>query len=161
MIRRTQPPLNPPSIARAVQHTLVAGFAVVYVGAAAVQLVRHDFLFAGIDMLIATALGVVLSVGSRVHGRVMSNFGKRRFVERASQERWCAWCGEQIPAGSKKVAHSGTHDGTPYTYHHHVECDDAAAHWTSKQRADMLIRHPDPGTMERGQPRSRNVTNAG
>lgn len=161
MIRRTQPPLNPPSIARAVQHALVAGVAVLYVGAAALQLVRHNVLFATIDMLIAAVLGVILSFGSRVHGRVLSNYGMRRVVERASQERWCAWCGEHIAPGSKKVAHSGTHDGKPYSFHHHLECDAAAAHWTREQRAVDLIRHPEPGTMERGQPRSRNITGNG
>lgn len=161
MIRRTQPPLNPPSVTRAVQHALVAGLAVLYIGAAAMQLVRDNVRFAAIDLLIATLLGLVLSVGSRTFGRVMANYGRRRVVNSASQERWCSWCGECIPSGSQKVAHHGTHDGKPFLYHHHVECDSAAAAWAGKHGSDELIAHPEPGTMERGRPYSRGMASNG
>lgn len=158
MIRRKQPPINPPSVARAVQQALVAGLAVIYIGAAALQLVRDDALYAAIDLLIAAGLALILSVASRRQGRVLANYGTRRVIESSSQERWCSWCGESIPAGTQKVAHSGTSAGTPYSYHHHVECDAASAAWAGEQRTKHLIAHPEPGTMVRGRPQSRGIS---
>lgn len=155
MIRRTQPPLNPPTVARAVQNALVAGLAAAYLGAAAMQLVRNDIRLAIVDMSIAAGLGIVLSIVSRRHGRVLSTYGTRRVISSASTERWCSWCGESISAGSRKVAHKGAHEGKPYSYHHHTECDAASVAWAGGQGAKHLISHPEPGSMVRGQPESR------
>src|SRR5690606_8971351 len=149
--------INPPSVARAVQHALVAGLAVVYIGTAAWQLTRENVTYAIADLVLAALLGLILSVVSRRHGRVLANYGTRLVINSASQERWCAWCGESIPPGSQKVAHTGACEGKPFAYHHHSECDTASAAWVSEQRTKQLIAHPEPGTMERGRPQSRGI----
>lgn len=157
MIRTTQPPINAPSVARAVQHALVAGLAVIYIGTAAWQITRDNVTYVVADLLIAALLGLILSLVSRRHGRVLANYGTRLIIKSAGQERWCAWCGESIPTGSRKVAHKGACEGKPFTYHHHVECDAAGAAWVGEQRTKHLIAHPEPGTMERGRPQTRGI----
>lgn len=59
---------------------------------------------------------------------------------------------------SQKVARKGACEGKPFTYHHHLECDAASAAWVGEQRIKHLVAHPEPGTMERGRPQSRGIT---